>query len=101
MARAAERRLTVIVDGFIVSAAALALVRAEPKARAALVFAHRSAEGAHGRILAALDAEPLLDLGLCLGEASGALAAFALVDLACTLHTQMATFASARVPDRS
>lgn len=100
-ARAIERRMAVLVDGFIVSAAILALVRIEPMARRALLFAHRSEEPGHARILAALDARPLLDLGMRLGEASGALAALPLLDLACALHGEMATFASAGVPGRA
>lgn len=101
MARAAERRTVVLVDGFIVTAAALALVRADPRVRSALVFAHRSSELAHGRVLEALAAHPLVDLGLRLGEASGALTAYPLLELACAVHANMATFESARVPKRS
>ncbi|WP_437631820.1 nicotinate-nucleotide--dimethylbenzimidazole phosphoribosyltransferase [Sorangium sp. So ce854] len=100
-ARAIERRMAVLVDGFIVSAAALALVRIDPRARAGMLFAHRSAERGHASILAALGARPLLDLGMRLGEASAALAALPLLDAACALHAGMATFASAGVPDRA
>jgi nicotinate-nucleotide--dimethylbenzimidazole phosphoribosyltransferase len=95
--RAAERRICVLVDGFIVSTAALAAVRATPAIRPYLLFAHRSAEPGHHLVLDALAARPLLDLGLRLGEGSGALAAFPLVELACALHAEMATFASAGV----
>lgn len=98
--RAIERRMAVLVDGFIVSAAILALVRIEPLARRSLIFAHCSQEAGHARILAALDARPLLDLGLRLGEASGALTALPLLDLACALHREMATFDGAGVPER-
>lgn len=98
--RAAERGIAVLVDGFIVTSAILALVRARPAVRPWLLFGHRSAEPAHARMLAALEARPLLDLGLRLGEGTGALAALALVDLACTLHDGMATFEEAEVPDR-
>lgn len=97
-ARALERRMAVLVDGFIVTAALLPLLRLHPEARAGLVFAHRSAEPGHRRLLDALDARPLLDLGLRLGEGSGALAALPLVDLACALHDGMASFEEARVP---
>ena len=99
-ARAIERRMAVVVDGFIVSAAILTLVRLEPRTRPALFFAHRSEEPGHARILTALSARPLLELGLRLGEASGALVALPLLDLACALHSEMATFASAGVPAR-
>jgi nicotinate-nucleotide--dimethylbenzimidazole phosphoribosyltransferase len=97
-ARALERRMAVLVDGFIVTAALLPLLRLHPEARAGLVFAHRSAEPGHQRLLDALEARPLLDLGLRLGEGSGALAALPLVDLACALHGGMASFEEARVP---
>lgn len=101
MARAIERRMAVLVDGFIVSTAALALVRMCAGARSGMLFAHRSAERGHAHVLAALDARPLLDLGMRLGEASAALAALPLLDAACALHAGMATFASASVPDRA
>ncbi|MGK3985729.1 nicotinate-nucleotide--dimethylbenzimidazole phosphoribosyltransferase [Sorangium sp. So ce136] len=101
MARAIERRIAVLVDGFIVSAAALALVHMAPGARAGMIFAHRSAERGHARVLSALGARPLLDLEMRLGEASAALAALPLLDAACALHAGMATFESARVPDRA
>jgi nicotinate-nucleotide--dimethylbenzimidazole phosphoribosyltransferase len=99
--RAVERRIAVLVDGFIVSAAILALVRLEPRVLPSLIFAHRSREPGHARILDALDARPLIDLELRLGEASGALTALPLLDLACALHGEMATFADAGVPERA
>ena len=98
-ARACERGMAILVDGFIVSTAILALVRTAPATRGSLFFAHRSAEQGHRRVLEALDARPLLDLDLRLGEASGALLALPLLDHACALHAQMATFASAGVPE--
>lgn len=98
---ARERGLAVVVDGFIASSAALAACAMQPGLRGHLLFGHRSAEPGHSLVLEALGAEPLLDLGLRLGEASGALTAFPLVDLACALHAGMATFEEARVPDRA
>lgn len=95
--RAAERRICVLVDGFIVSAAVLAAVRASPSIRPYLLFGHASAEHGHRAVLEALEARPLLQLGLRLGEGSGALAAFPLLELACSLHEEMATFSSAKV----
>jgi nicotinate-nucleotide--dimethylbenzimidazole phosphoribosyltransferase len=62
-----------------------------------MFFGHRSLEKGHARVLAALDADPLLDLGLRLGEASGAATAVPLLRLACDLHVGMATFAQAGV----
>lgn len=100
MLAALERRVVVLVDGFIVSAAALALLLDHPGARAGLVFAHRSGERGHSRVLEYLGVEPLLDLGMRLGEGSGALVAFPVLEQACRLHGGMATFASAGVPDR-
>jgi nicotinate-nucleotide--dimethylbenzimidazole phosphoribosyltransferase len=99
--RAAERGMAVLVDGFIVSTAMLVLTRLAPESRAHLIFAHRSQEFGHRRVLEAMDARPLLDLALCLGEASGALAALPLVDLACAWHAEMATFESSGVPERA
>ncbi|WNG31823.1 nicotinate-nucleotide--dimethylbenzimidazole phosphoribosyltransferase [Cystobacter fuscus] len=99
-ARAIERRKAVLVDGFIVSVAMLALERMAPGAREWMLFAHRSAEAGHRHVLEALGARPLLELGMRLGEGSGALTALPLVDAACALHAGMATFEEAGVPDR-
>jgi nicotinate-nucleotide--dimethylbenzimidazole phosphoribosyltransferase len=96
---AAQRGLPVLVDGFIASVAALAAVRLRPDVRPWLIFAHRSQERGHARVLAALNAEPLLDLGMRLGEASGAAVAVPLLRLACVLHNSMATFAEAGVSE--
>jgi len=96
----AQHRLPVLVDGFITSAAALLAVRIQPGTRDWLLFCHRSAEPGHARILEALGAEPLLDLGLRLGEGSGAAAAVPLLRLACALHNGMATFADAGVSEK-
>jgi nicotinate-nucleotide--dimethylbenzimidazole phosphoribosyltransferase len=94
---AAQAGLPVLVDGFITTAAALAAVRIQPAIRPWLMFAHRSHEHGHARILRALAAEPLLSLDLRLGEASGAAVAVPLLRLACALHNGMATFAQAGV----
>jgi nicotinate-nucleotide--dimethylbenzimidazole phosphoribosyltransferase len=97
---AAQRRIPVLVDGFIVSVAALAAARLNPSCRPYLVFSHRSAEQGHRLVLQALDARALLDLDLRLGEGSGAALALPILRLACALHNRMATFAEAAVPDR-
>ncbi|GAA5074048.1 nicotinate-nucleotide--dimethylbenzimidazole phosphoribosyltransferase [Lysobacter panacisoli] len=94
---AAQARMPVLVDGFITTAAALTAVRLNPEVRDWLLFAHRSHERGHARLLDALQAQPLLDLGLRLGEASGAAIAVPLLRLACELHSGMATFAQAGV----
>jgi len=100
MRAALSKRCAVLVDGFIVSTVAALLVAENPAARNGMIFAHRSDEQAHGRVLAHLEVKALLDLGMRLGEASGALTAFPLLESACSLHNQMATFSSAGVPDR-
>ncbi|MGE8146605.1 nicotinate-nucleotide--dimethylbenzimidazole phosphoribosyltransferase [Pseudomonas frederiksbergensis] len=96
----AQEGVAVLVDGFICSVAALVAVRLNPECRQWLLFAHRGAEPGHRHILETLNAEPLLDLGLRLGEGSGAALAVPLLRLACDLHGQMATFAEAAVADR-
>jgi len=98
---AAQRRIPVLVDGFIVSVAALAASRLNPSCRPYLIFSHRSAEQGHRLVLQALKAQALLDLDLRLGEGSGAALALPILRLACALHNRMATFSEAAVPDRS
>jgi len=98
---AAQQRIPVLVDGFIVSVAALWAVRLNPSCRPYLLFSHRSAEQGHRVVLNALDAHPLLDLDLRLGEGSGAALALPILRLACALHNRMATFAEAAVPGAS
>jgi len=98
---AAQAGIAVLVDGYICTVAALVATRLNPGCRDWLLFGHRGAEPGHRHVLAALDAQPLLDLGLRLGEASGAALAVPLLRLACDLHGQMATFAEAAVADRA
>lgn len=81
----------VLIDGFIASAAALVAIRLKPQTRQACIFAHRSAEAGHRRMLAALDAEPLLDLELRLGEGTGALLAVPLLRAAAALLSDVAS----------
>jgi len=97
----AARRIPVLVDGFIVSVAALAAVRQQPGVRDWLLFSHESAEPGHRSVLNALKAEPLLYLSMRLGEGSGAAIAVPLLRSACALHNHMATFADAGVSDKS
>jgi nicotinate-nucleotide--dimethylbenzimidazole phosphoribosyltransferase len=96
----AQQGITALVDGFICSVAALLAVRLNPDCRDWLLFAHCGAEPGHIRVLQELKADPLLDLGLRLGEGSGAALAVPLLQLACSLHNQMATFAEAAVAER-
>lgn len=97
MLGAAAARRIVLVDGFIAGAAALAAVGIDPSVRPALIFAHRSAEAGHAAVLGALGAEPLLDLGMRLGEGTGALLAWPLARAAAAMLTEMASFESAGV----
>jgi nicotinate-nucleotide--dimethylbenzimidazole phosphoribosyltransferase len=94
---ASQQRVPVLVDGFIVSVAALAAVGINPTCAAWLVYSHRSLERGHRLVLEALGAEPILDLKLRLGEGSGAALALPILRLACALHAGMATFAEARI----
>jgi nicotinate-nucleotide--dimethylbenzimidazole phosphoribosyltransferase len=98
---AAQNRIPILVDGFIVSVAALAAVRINASCRPYLLFSHRSAEQGHRLVLDAFDPRPLLDLDLRLGEGSGAARALPILRLACALHNGMATFAEAAVPGRA
>ena len=93
---AAERRV-VVVDGFIASAAVLVASKLQPAVLQRCVFAHRSGERGHALMLARLQAEPLLDLGLRLGEGSGAAMAWPLFMSACAILREMASFESAGV----
>lgn len=98
---AAQARVPVLIDGFIVSVAALTAARLNPSCRPWLLFSHRSAERGHAIVLEALEARPLVDLDLRLGEASGAATTLPLLRLACALHNGMATFAEAAVSGRA
>jgi len=93
-------RVPVVLDGYACTAAAAVLYRADPRSLDHCLVAHRSAEPGHTRLLNALRKEPLLDLGLRLGEASGAALAIPLLKMAVACHTGMATFQEAGVSDR-
>jgi len=97
---AAAARCLVVVDGFIASAGALVALLLAPAARPYCVFAHRSPEPGHAAILAALDASPLLDLEMRLGEGTGACLGIALAETSLRLFDEMATFESAGVARR-
>jgi len=93
---AAERRV-IVVDGFIASSAVLVASALQPAVLQRCVFAHQSGERGHALMLAHLKAEPLLDLGLRLGEGSGAALAWPLLMSACAILREMASFESAGV----
>jgi nicotinate-nucleotide--dimethylbenzimidazole phosphoribosyltransferase len=97
---ARQARVPVVVDGFVASAAAALLHAIEPGAIAHCLFAHRSAEAGHGRVLERLGAAPLLDPGMRLGEGTGAALAAAILKGAVAAHAGMATFAEAGVAGR-
>ncbi|MGG5260322.1 nicotinate-nucleotide--dimethylbenzimidazole phosphoribosyltransferase [Phycicoccus avicenniae] len=90
MLGAARSNRLVLVDGFVAGAAAVAALDIDPSLRSAFVFAHRSAEAGHAAVLEALGADPLLDLGLRLGEGTGALLAVPLLQSAAAMLTGMA-----------
>ena len=93
------RRLPVVVDGFISTAAAAAAFDLEPASREVCFFSHRSEEAAHGAALKALRVEPLLDLKMRLGEGTGAALAMHVLEAAAKILCEMATFDSAGVSD--
>lgn len=97
IARARALRIPVILDGFICTASAAVLEKAVAGALDHCIAGHVSAEGAHGRLLAKLGKEPLLSLGLRLGEGSGAALAIGVVKGALACHSGMMTFAEAGV----
>ena len=93
------RRAVVLLDGFISSTAALVATRLDPRAREAMIASHRSPEPGHALVLEALGLDPLLDLGLRLGEGSGAALALPLLQASVAILAEMATFESAGVTD--
>lgn len=96
---AAQQGLPVLVDGFISSSAALAALRINPAIAPWLMLSHASAEPGHAAMVEAIGERPLVDLGMRLGEGSGAASCVPLLRLACELHANMATFAEAGVAE--
>ncbi len=86
-----------VADGFVSTAAAALAIACAPAAREFMTFGHRSSEPGHQFLLSLLEATPILQLDMRLGEASGAALAFSILDAACRLHAGMATFAEARM----
>lgn len=99
--RAAEHRMLLLIDGFIASAALLVTARLAPAVLAYCVFCHESNEQGHRLLLAELGGQPLLRLGLRLGEGTGCALAYPLVQAAVGFLTEMASFNSAGVSDDS
>ena len=97
MLRAAEQHLVILIDGFIMTACALAACRLYPAAQDYMVFGHCGEESGHRRMLDAMGAKPLLSLGMRLGEGTGALCAFPILDSAVRMINEMNNFDTARI----
>jgi nicotinate-nucleotide--dimethylbenzimidazole phosphoribosyltransferase len=100
MLAAAARRKLIVVDGFTVTVAATVAARLDPRLLDYCVFGHRSAERAHAALLEHLEVTPLLDLGMRLGEGTGAAVALSAIRAALALFTEMATFEGAGVSEK-
>jgi nicotinate-nucleotide--dimethylbenzimidazole phosphoribosyltransferase len=96
----AQLGVPVLVDGFISSVAALMAVGVNSSIAPWLLFSHESSEPGHQLVLAALKAKPLLNIGMRLGEGSGAAIVVSLMQSACALHNEMATFSQAGVSEK-
>lgn len=94
---AAQRGVAILIDGFISSVAALLAVEINAKIQPWLFYAHQSQEKGHQLVLEQLRARPLLNLNMRLGEGSGAVTAVPLLQMACSLHNEMATFKQAKI----
>jgi nicotinate-nucleotide--dimethylbenzimidazole phosphoribosyltransferase len=101
MLKAAERRMVLLIDGFIVTSALLVAARLQPAILDYCVFSHCSDENGHRQMLANLGARPLLQLGLRLGEGTGCALALPLLHASINFLNQMATFESAQVSEKS
>ncbi len=97
MLRAAEQHLIILIDGFIMSACALAAIRLCPDVQDYMVFTHCGDESGHQKMLDGMQAAPLLHLGLRLGEGTGALCAFPIVDSAVRMMNEMNNFDNAQI----
>ena len=101
MLRAAEQKVLLLIDGFIATAALLVAYKMQPNILDYCVFAHCSNETAHRKLLEYLGAKPLLDLGLRLGEGTGAVLAYPLVQAAVNFLNDMASFESAGISEKN
>jgi len=97
MLRAAERHLIILIDGFIMTACAIAAIRLYPAAQAYMIFTHCGDESGHQKMLDIVGAKPLLHLGLRLGEGTGALCAYPIIDSAVRMINEMNNFANAKI----
>ena len=99
--RAGQLGIAILVDGFITTSAAILAAKIQPQITQWMFFAHASAEPGHQTMMAALGADPILDLGMRLGEGSGAGVALSILKSACATHNEMATFAEASVSEKT
>lgn len=97
MLRAAECHLIILIDGFIMTACALAAIRLYPASQDYMIFTHCGDESGHRMMLDLVDAKPLLSLGLRLGEGTGALCAYPIVDSAVRMINEMNNFDNAKI----
>ena len=97
MLRAAEHHLIILIDGFIMTACALAAIRLYPASQDYMIFTHCGDESAHKMMLDMVEAKPLLHLGLRLGEGTGALCAFPIIDSAVRMMNEMNNFQNAKI----
>ena len=97
MLRAAERHLIILIDGFIMTACAMAAIRLYPASKDYMIFTHCGDESGHKKMLDAIHAKPLLHLGLRLGEGTGALCAFPIIDSAVRMVNEMNNFDNAKI----
>jgi nicotinate-nucleotide--dimethylbenzimidazole phosphoribosyltransferase len=97
MLRAAEQHLIILVDGFIMTACAIAAIRLYPAVQDYMIFTHCGDESGHKRMLDIVNAKPLLHLGLRLGEGTGALCAFPIIDSAVRMVNEMNNFDNAKI----
>ena len=97
MLRAAELHLIILIDGFIMTACALAAIQLEPACRDYMIFAHCGDESGHKLMLDAMGARPLLQLGMRLGEGTGALCCYPIIDSAVRMINEMNNFQNAAI----
>ena len=97
MLKAAERHLIILIDGFIMTACAVAAIKLYPASQDYMIFTHCGDESGHKRMLDIVGAKPLLHLGLRLGEGTGALCAFPIIDSAVRMVNEMNNFDNAKI----
>ena len=97
MLRAAEQHLIILIDGFIMTACAIAAIRLYPASQDYMIFTHCGDESGHRKMLDIVGAKPLLNLGLRLGEGTGALCAYPLIDSAVRMINEMNNFDNAKI----